>query len=229
MRSRRDSLQVCRVRGTFDQFTDESRTNGILADPSICDSSSLQPADEGLLSARNREIAQLDSFRLTCLPSAHGPLRACPADREIPHTLARSARKIGGQFFVKMKAKLTRRLQEHFLVRFTFWAQPTLTGFLLLQVALNERTRAPLNTVEGLCSALWLGEKSDVRCYLSWRATEKIHIDCFFFFASPCSLVCSVHKEDGAGNRLGRLRGCSGFTTAKKYGVVSRAIKRFLL
>ena len=128
-----------------------------------------------------------------------------------------------------MKAKSTRRLQEHFLVRFTFWAQPTLTGFLLLQVALNERTRAPLNTVEGLCSALWLGEKSDVRCILIMARHRKIHIDWSFFFASPCSLVCSVHKQDGAGNRLGRLRGCSVFTTAKKYGVVFARKEAFFL
>ena len=144
------------------------------------------------------EIAKLDSFRLTCLPSAHGPLRACPADREIPRTLARSNQKKRRTVYVDMKAKSTRRLQEHFLVRFTSWAQPTLTGFLPLQVALNERTRAPLNPLQELCSTLWLREKSDLRFIFSWRAAKKINIDCLFFF---CVSVFSRFQRSQTGWR----------------------------
>ena len=80
-----------------------------------------------------------------------------------------------------MKAKSTSRLPEHFFVQFTVWAQRTLTGFLYLQVALDERTRAPLNTLQGLCSALWHCENSDIRCIFSCRAAEKINIDRYFF------------------------------------------------
>ena len=99
---------------------------------------------------------------------------------------------------VDMKAKSTSRLQEHFFVRFTMWAQPTLTGFLPLQVALNERTHAPLNPLQELCSALWLREKSDLRFIFSWRAAKKYTSIGFFFF---CVSVFSRFQRSQTGWR----------------------------
>ena len=116
--------------------------------------------------------------------------------------------------YVDMKAKSTSRLPEHFFVQFTVWAQRTLTGFLHLQVALNERTRAPLNTLQGLCSALWHCKKSDIRCIFSCRAAEKINIDRFLFLRRRVLPFSAFTKrmeprigwEGSAGVAFSRLR-----------------------